>query len=113
MKRVYTFYKDSHPGERVAVLTIEETIHSKTGNIEIINRELTPVEIVLAYQYSNNLNGVEVILNDRTVPPNRMFFADYCKERGLNPYDLDDRLSLSKGRSMSDDYYVVTEIIKE
>lgn len=111
MTRTYTFYKDSHPGIKIAVLYITETLFEKTGRIEILDKDLSPVDIDIAYEYQNNIKGVELILEDRVMPSNRMFFAEYCKEHGLNPYSIDDRLTLSHGRTLSDDYYIETEII--
>ena len=67
----------------------------------------------MAYNKQNNIKGVEVLLEDRVMPSNRMFFADYCNEHGLNPYSIDDRLTLSNGRSLSDNYYIVREVIEE
>lgn len=109
MKRVYTFYKDSHPGQAIVELIVEETLTSKTGSINILNEGLTPVEIKMVAEFNNNLNGVDEILQDRVTPSGRMWFEEFCKERQLNPKDIDDRLTLSKGRSMSDDYFVEIE----
>lgn len=109
MKRIYTFYKESNPGEKIAVLTLEETLASENGSIEILNRELVPMDIEMVYENSNNADGVKTVLESRVIQSNRMFFNDYCKEHNLCPSDINDRLALSKGRVYDDDYYIEME----
>lgn len=108
-KRVYTFYKDSDPGKKIAELVILSTLTEDEGNIRVYEKDLAPIEVLLAEQHQNNIDGVKVILESRTVQPTRMFFQKYCEERKLNPFDIDDRLSLSEGRTMTDDYFIVKE----
>ena len=78
------------------------------GKIEIFNEDLTPIVIRLIYKY-NNIVGAESCLEDRAMPPNRMFFEDYCIAHGYNPYNLNDRLKISEGRNCDDDLYLVME----
>lgn len=113
MKKIYTYFSDDIPNIPLAKLTIEETLFEKSGYIEILDEENVPILVKLAYNNQNNIKGVESLLEDRVMPSNRMFFAEFCKEQGLNPYSIDDRLTLSKGRSLSDNYYVVREVIKD
>lgn len=109
----YTFYSDRLPGEKLAILTKKENIFERTGSIELLNSEEAPIDIVLASKSCNNIRGVDICMESRTMPSNRMFFAEYCKERGLNPNSYDDKLKIADGRSLSDDCYVEVEVTYE
>ena len=107
--RTYTYYSDSHPNKKIAIITIEETLLESTGHIEVLDTELAPLDMQLVAKHCNNLNGANICLNDRAMQPNRCFFEDYCKANGLNPYNINDRLKLSGGRNCDDDLYIITE----
>lgn len=107
--RTYKFFSDRFPKLEIARITIEENLFDKTGKIEIFNEDLTPIVIRLIYKYNNNIVGAESCLEDRAMPPNRMFFEDYCIAHGYNPYNLNDRLKISEGRNCDDDLYLVME----
>lgn len=111
--KTYTFYKDTHPNKPVAKLYINESLYDRCGHIEILDTDLAPLLIILAYNKQNNIKGVDAILEDRVLPANRMFLEDYCKKHGLNVDDIDDRLKLSHGRNLNDDYYIVSEVRNE
>lgn len=107
--RTYTYYSESHPNEKVAVITLVESLFESTGHIEVINKDLAPVLLKLCEERSNNFASAMSCLEERAMPPNRMGFAEYCSEHGLNPYDINDRLKLSKGQTYIDDLYIVIE----
>ena len=109
IKYTYTYYSDSKPDEKIGIVTIIEGIFESTGQIEVINKHIDAIDLTLAEQYSNNLNGAIACLKDRAMPPNRCFFADYCKEIGVDPNNLHERLKISGGRNCSDDLYLTIE----
>lgn len=107
--RTYTYYSESHPNEKIAVITLVESLFGSTGHIEVINKDLAPVLLKLCEERSNNFASAMASLEERAMPPNRMGFVGYCREHGLNPYDINDRLKLSKGQTYTDDLYIVIE----
>lgn len=117
MIKNYYIHKDGID-KPVAKLTIHETLEFKKEYIEIYERELKNqlADLWLIKDrdpstYPDNI--VEVILEDRVIPSNRMFFAEQCKELGINPYSIDERLDICNGRVADDDFYVIKEFIKE
>lgn len=117
MIKNYYIHKDGID-KPVAKLTIHETLEFKKENIEIYERDLENLLVDLwlikdrdPSTYPDNI--VEVILEDRVIPSNRMFFAEQCKELGINPYSIDERLDICNGRVADDDFYVTKEFIKE
>ena len=116
MIKNYYIHKDGID-KPVAKLTIHETLEFKKENIEIYERDLENLLVDLwlikdrdPSTYPDNI--VEVILEDRVIPSNRMFFAEQCKELGINPYSIDERLDIYNGRVADDDFYVTKEFIK-
>lgn len=107
--RTYTYYSDKRPSDKIVVITIEETLLESSGHIEIIDMDNAPIDVILIEKYNNSYSGALSCLEDRAMPPNRCFFADYCKEHGYNPYDINDRLKISKGRNCDDDIFVTIE----
>lgn len=107
--RTYTYYSDKRPSDKIVIITIEETLLESKGHIEILDRENAPIDVILIEKYNNSFSGALSCLEDRAMQPNRCFFADYCKENGYNPYDINDRLKISGGRNCDDDIFVVIE----
>lgn len=112
MIKNYYIFEESNKEKPIAKLTIHETLDSKDESIEIMDESRIPFELQLIMDAPCN-DKVTQFLVDRAVPPNRCFLDEYCKEKGLNPYSLDDRLSLSHGRTYDDDYYIEIEKITE
>ena len=112
MIKNYYIFEEANKEKPVAKLTIHETLDSKEESIEILDESRIPFELQFIMDAPCK-DKVTQFLVDRAVPPNRCFLAEYCKERGLNPNSLDDRLSLSHGRTYDDDYYIEIEKITE
>ena len=113
MLKNYYIYKDNIE-KPVAKVSIHETITEHTESMEIYNFDEAPFVLKLLAKNPNRPSNVaELFLEDRVIPSNRMFFAEQCKELGLNPESIDDRLTLSHGRTLDDDFYVETEFIKD
>lgn len=107
--RTYKLYSESHPNKLIAILTIKDGLFESEGNINILDEDLAPIDLVLFNNKANNINGVKAFLTDRAMPPNRMFFEEYCREHGYNHNDLNDRLKISGGKACGDDFYLVIE----
>ena len=104
-----TLYKMKLQDKEVCRFTVNKDIDYEAGSIQIFDKENTPILVILAEERQNNIKGIKCVLEKRVVPPNRMFLDDYCRERGLDPNNLDDRLKLSHGRVYTDDCYIEVE----
>lgn len=113
VNKIYKFYSDDEPNTELCRLTIKESLHDESGDIQIFDFDKAPVLAILAYRKQNNITGVKVVLDSRVMPANRIGFADFCKTKGLNPDSIDDKLTICDGRTLSDDYFVKVEKIYE
>lgn len=107
--RTYTFVPEDNMGHEVFKIILEDSLFESKGHIEIIDEELTPIDIKLTVKLGNNYAGAMAYLKDRALPSNRMFLAEYCERKGLNIDDINDRLKLSHGRTYEDNLCIVMD----
>lgn len=108
--KTYTFVPEDNAEHEVFKIILEETLFESQGHIEIIDRDLTPIDVLVAEKLGNHYIGAKLCLEERAMQPNRMFLAEYCEKHGLNVESLDDRLSISRGRIHGDNLcLIITE----
>lgn len=105
--RTYTFVPEDNMEHEVFKIVLEDSLFESRGHIEIIDKELTPIDIIVADKLGNHYDGAKACLEERAMQPNRMFFAEYCEKHGLNVDSLDDRLSVSRGRVHEDNLCLI------
>lgn len=112
IKNYYIHDDNCKPELPIAKLTIHETLDLYEESVEIIDENRIPATLQFIMDAPAK-NKVTLFLEDRVMPANRMFFSEYCKENGLDPNSIDDKLTINKGRIYQDSYFIVTEYIKE
>ena len=111
MKKIYKLYDKDNPDlGMIAKCVIDETLLDTKQTIEIYHEEQAPVLLKLAKDCEAD-NKVEIFLEDRALPANRMFLDKYCNEHGLDVNSLDDRLKISHGMNYDDNIYIEMEFI--